>query len=75
MPRRSIAAIALVVVLLFADHTWRLGEQLVTFYRCIPHGGPEDGLLRCVALVDGRFLTPAEARKIPIGAGLCKEQG
>ncbi len=110
MPRRSIAAIALVVALLFAggamwawyrhedpaeravheellregqevdrvscdaDHTWRLGEQLVTFYGCIPHGGPEDGVLRCVALVDGRFLTPDEARKIPIGAGLCKEQ-
>ena len=58
-----------------ADHTWRLGEKLVTFYRCIPHGGAEDGLLRCVALVDGRFLTPEEARKIPTGAGICKDQG
>jgi hypothetical protein len=57
------------------DHTWRLGEKLVTFYRCVPHGGEEDGLLVCVALVDGRFLTPNEARKIPIGAGSCKGQG
>jgi hypothetical protein len=58
-----------------ADHTWRLGEKLVTFYRCIPQGGAEDGVLRCVALVDGRFLTPDEARKIPTRAGLCTEQG
>ncbi len=58
-----------------ADHTWRLGNELVTFYRCIPHGGPQDGVQRCVALVDGRFLTPEEARKIPTGAGLCKKQG
>lgn len=57
------------------DHTWRLGEKLVTFYRCIPHGGEEDGSVVCVALVDGRFLTPNEARKIPIGAGLCKDTG
>ena len=58
-----------------SDHTWRLGEKLVTFYRCIPHGGPEDGVPRCVALVDGRFLTPNEARRIPIGVGSCKDQG
>jgi hypothetical protein len=57
------------------DHTWRLGEKLVTFYRCVPHGGDEDGVHVCVALVDGRFLTPEEARKIPIGAGFCKDQG
>ncbi len=56
------------------DRTWRLGEKLVTFYRCIPHGGAEDGVLRCVALVDGRFLTPEEARKIPTGAGFCEDQ-
>ena len=56
------------------DHTWRLGEKLVTFYRCIPHGGAEDGVLRCVALVDGRFLTPEEAREIPTGAGFCEDQ-
>jgi hypothetical protein len=58
-----------------ADHTWSLGEKRVTFYRCIPHGGAEDGQPRCVALVDGRFLTPEEARRIPIEAGLCKGQG
>jgi hypothetical protein len=111
MTRRSIAAVAIVLALLFAggatwawfrhedpaeravheeilregqevdrvscdaDHTWRLGEKLVTFYRCIPHGGAEDGLLRCVALIDGRFLTPEEARRIPIGADLCKNSG
>jgi hypothetical protein len=58
-----------------ADHTWRLGEKLVTFYRCTSYGGEEDGVLTCVALVDGRFITPEEARRIPIGAGVCKNQG
>ncbi|HLM33872.1 MAG TPA: hypothetical protein VK285_07350 [Gaiellaceae bacterium] len=57
------------------DHTWRLGEKLVIFYRCVPHGGDEDGVDVCVALVEGRFLTPEEARKLPIGASACKDQG
>ena len=56
------------------DHTWRLGEKLVTFYSCVQHGGDEDGALRCVALVDGRFVTSEEARKIPIGASHCNDQ-
>ncbi len=55
-----------------ADHTWRLGEKRVTFYKCKLHGGEGS---TCTAMVDGRFLTPEEARKIPIGAGLCKDTG
>jgi hypothetical protein len=57
------------------DHTWRLGAKLVTFYRCVVHGGDEDGANTCSPLVDDRFLTPDEARKIPSGAGFCKHQG
>jgi len=57
------------------DHTWRLGEKLVSFYSCTQHGGEENGVLTCVALVDGRFLTSEEARKIPTGAGFCENQG
>jgi hypothetical protein len=58
-----------------ADHTWRLGEKVVAFYTCVPHGGAEDGVPRCVALIGSRFLTPAESRRLPIGAGFCMNQG
>jgi hypothetical protein len=56
------------------DHTSRLGEQSVAFYRCTPHGGEEDGVVRCIAMVGHRFLTPAEAQKLPIGVGVCRDQ-
>ena len=57
------------------DHTARLGEQSVVFYRCTPHGGPEDGIVQCVAMVGDRFLTPAEAQQLPIGVAACRDQG
>ncbi len=55
------------------DHASRLGELNVAFYRCTLHGGGEDGVVRCVAMVGDRFLSPAEAQKLPIGAGICRE--
>lgn len=57
------------------DHTTRLGEQSVGFYRCTPHGGAEDGMVRCVAMVGDRFLTPAEAQRLPLGVTSCRDQG
>ena len=57
------------------DHDTRLGEQRVVFYSCTPHGGREDGKVRCVAMVGDRFLTPAEAQRLPMGVAICRDQG
>ncbi len=57
------------------DHTSQLGEQSVAFYRCTPHGGEEDGVVRCVAMVGDRFLTSAEAQRLPIRVAFCGDQG
>ena len=57
------------------DHTTTLGQRTVAFYRCLLRGGQEDGMVRCVAMVGDRFLTSAEAQKLPIGVGICRNQG
>lgn len=57
------------------DHATRLAQLSVDFYRCTPHGGDEDGMVRCVAMVGARFLTPAEAQRLPTGVGICQNQG
>jgi hypothetical protein len=43
-------------------------------YRCIPHGGQQDGIEVCVALQNGRILGEKQRSTIPMTELLCGNQ-
>ena len=65
------------------DHTFRSGGSLFTFYRCDLHGegtgsgvglGPSESAV-CTPFINGRIVTEAEARRIPLEKTFCEGFG
>jgi hypothetical protein len=65
------------------DHTLRTEGSVFTFYRCDLHGegtGSGEGLETsesavCTPFIDGRIVTEAEARRIPLEKSFCEGFG
>jgi hypothetical protein len=56
------------------DHTLKVQGTTATVYRCIPHGGEQDGIEVCVAFHNGRMLGAKQRSTVPMTELLCRGQ-
>jgi hypothetical protein len=56
------------------DHTLKVQGKSATVYRCIPHGGQQDGIEVCVAFQNGRMLGEKERSTVPMTKLFCRDQ-
>jgi hypothetical protein len=56
------------------DHTLKLQGETAMIYRCISHGGKQDGVEVCVAFRDGRMLGEKQRSTVPMTKLFCANQ-
>jgi hypothetical protein len=56
------------------DHTLKVEGKTATVYRCITHGGQQDGVEVCVAFQTGRMLGEKQRSSVPISKLFCADQ-
>jgi hypothetical protein len=56
------------------DHMLNVQGKTATVYRCIPHGGQQDGIEVCVVFQNGRMLGEKQRSTVPMTKLFCRDQ-